>query len=60
LQRYVEIEGQLRRIILVVKMRGGNHSKDIREYEVTSEGLVVGKRLTEYKGLISGLPDRVG
>jgi len=58
LQRYVEIEGRLRRIILVVKMRGGNHSKDIREYEVTSEGLVVGERLTEYKGLISGLPER--
>ena len=38
LQRYVEIEGRLRRIMLVVKMRGGNHSKDIREYEVTSDG----------------------
>ncbi len=60
LQRYVEIEGRLRRIILVVKMRGGDHSKDIREYEVTSEGLVIGERLTEYKGLISGLPDRLG
>ncbi len=60
LQRYVEIEGQLRRIMLVVKMRGGNHSKDIREYEVTDGGLVVGARLTEYKGLISGLPERSG
>ncbi len=58
LQRYVEIEGQLRRIMLVVKMRGGNHSKDIREYEVTSEGLVVGERLQDYTGLISGLPGR--
>jgi len=60
LQRYVEIGGQLRRIMLVVKMRGGNHSKDIREYEVTSEGLIVGEHLTEYKGLISGLPERLG
>lgn len=60
LQRYVEIGGQLRRIILVVKMRGGDHSKDIREYEVTSEGLVIGETLTEYKGLISGLPERTG
>ncbi len=58
LQRYVEIEGQLRRILLVVKMRGGDHSKDIREYEVTANGLVVGQRLSEYRGLISGLPDR--
>ena len=59
LQRYIEIEGQLRRIMMVVKMRGGNHSKDIREYEITSEGLVVGQRLPEYKDLISGLPNRL-
>ena len=58
LQRYVEIEGQLRRIMLVVKMRGGNHSKDIREYEITSAGLVVGECLRDYTGLISGLPER--
>ncbi len=58
LQRYVEIEGQLRRIMLVVKMRGGQHSKDIREYEITSEGLAVGERLAEYRGLIRGIPER--
>lgn len=58
LLRYVEIDGQLRRIMLVVKMRGGDHSKDIREYEVTNAGLIVGERLTQYKGLISGLPER--
>ena len=35
--RYVEIDGQLRKVI-VIKMRGGNHSKDIREYVITSKG----------------------
>ena len=58
LQRYVEIDGQLRRIILVVKMRGGNHNKDIREYEITSTGLVLGARLQDYAELITGLPHR--
>jgi circadian clock protein KaiC len=58
LQRYVEIAGQLRRVILVVKMRGGDHSKDICEYEVTSTGLVVGRCLTDYRNLITGLPDQ--
>jgi circadian clock protein KaiC len=29
--RYVEIDGQLRKMMVVVKMRGGNHSKDLRE-----------------------------
>jgi circadian clock protein KaiC len=38
-------------------MRGGNHAKDIREYEITSKGVVIlGKRLTAYQGLISGIP----
>jgi circadian clock protein KaiC len=39
--RYVEIDGQLRKVLVVVKMRGGNHSKDIREYVITDKGVVV-------------------
>jgi hypothetical protein len=55
--RYVSIDGQLRKIMVVIKMRGGNHAKDIREYEITSKGVVIlGKRLIEYQGLISGIP----
>jgi circadian clock protein KaiC len=56
--RYVEIDGELRRMLVVVKMRGGNHSKEIREYEITSEGIVIGKRLAGYRGLITGVPER--
>jgi circadian clock protein KaiC len=59
--RYVEIEGQLRKIVVVIKMRGGNHSKDIREYVITDKGLVlIGPRQTDYVRLTSGLPERVG
>jgi circadian clock protein KaiC len=55
--RYVSIDGQLRKILVVIKMRGGNHAKDIREYEITSQGLtLLGKRLTNYQGLITGIP----
>ena len=54
--RYVEIAGQLRKVLMVVKMRGGNHSKDICEYEITSDGLRIGERLTGYRSLISGVP----
>lgn len=57
--RYVEIEGQLRKVMMVVKMRGGAHSKDIREYEITTEGVVIGARLAEYDHLISGIPTHV-
>jgi circadian clock protein KaiC len=58
--RYVEIGGQLRRVLMVVKMRGGDHSKDIREYEVTAGGLRVGGRLEGYHGLITGVPGPLG
>ncbi len=59
--RYVEIDGQLRKVLMVIKMRGGNHSKDIREYVITEKGLmVIGPRSTEYIGLTTGIPERTG
>lgn len=59
--RYVEIDGQLRKVMAIIKMRGGNHSKDIREYVITGKGVVViHPRSTEYLRLTSGLPERTG
>ena len=59
--RYVEIDGQLRKTIVVIKMRGSNHSKDIREYVITDQGLVVIKpRGTDYAKLSTGIPERTG
>jgi circadian clock protein KaiC len=59
--RYVEIDGQLRKVLVIVKMRGGNHSKDIREYTVGKRGVVlVSPHRTDYIGLTSGLPQRAG
>ncbi|THD79391.1 MAG: AAA family ATPase [Phenylobacterium sp.] len=59
--RYVEIDGQLRKTMAVIKMRGGNHSKDIREYVITSEGVVViHPRRTDYSQLSTGIPTRTG
>ena len=58
--RYVEINGQLRKVIFIVKMRGGNHSKDIREYIITAKGVVViGPRQTDYAGLTTGAPELI-
>jgi circadian clock protein KaiC len=58
--RYVEINGQLRKVMVVIKMRGGNHTKDIREYVITHKGVVViGPRQTEYARLTTGAPERI-
>jgi circadian clock protein KaiC len=59
--RYVEIDGQLRKVLVVVKMRGSNHSKDIREYIIDQRGVVIiDPHRTDYARLTSGLPLRVG
>jgi circadian clock protein KaiC len=55
-QRYVEIEGELRRVMAVIKMRGSDHSHEFRLYEVTTKGVVVGDSLKQYDGLITGVP----
>jgi circadian clock protein KaiC len=59
--RYAEIDGQLRKLMVIIKMRGGNHSKDIREYVITNKGVVViHPRRTDYEGLSTGIPHRTG
>ncbi len=59
MQRYVEIGAELRRVISVVKVRGSQHSKSIREYVIDSTGaIVIGEPLTGYGGLLTGSPAR--
>ncbi len=54
--RYVSINGQLRKMLLVVKMRRGAHSIDMVEYQITSRGMVIGEPLRGYRALTSGIP----
>src|SRR5450830_1906763 len=42
MQRYIELEGQFKRVVSVVKVRGSGHSKDIRFYDIDAEGMKVG------------------
>jgi circadian clock protein KaiC len=54
--RYVSINGQLRKMLLVVKMRRSAHSIDMWEYQITAGGVVVGEPLRGYRGLLSSIP----
>jgi circadian clock protein KaiC len=56
IQRYVEMEGELRRVMAVIKMRGSGHSHELRTYEITPKGVTVGAALTEYDGIMTGVP----
>jgi circadian clock protein KaiC len=56
MQRYLEVRGELKRALAIVKVRGSAHSKELRLFEVTDEGIVIGAALGEYEGLLTGRP----
>ncbi|PRC92458.1 ATPase domain-containing protein [Solimicrobium silvestre] len=55
-QRYIEIEGEFKRAISVVKVRGSQHSKQIRLFDVTDDGIMLGAPLSDYAGIMTGRP----
>lgn len=58
--RYFEAGGEVRRALSVVKKRTGAHESTIRELRLTSEGIIVGEPLTQFQGVLSGIPTFVG
>ncbi|MDZ4203161.1 MAG: ATPase domain-containing protein [Gallionella sp.] len=56
MQRYIEIEGQFKRVCAVVKVRGSQHSKDIRLFDIGDSGIAIGETLSGYAGMLSGQP----
>jgi circadian clock protein KaiC len=57
-QRYVEIEGELKKALVVVKMRGSAHSREFRTYEITATGVQLRESLRGYDSIITGMPKR--
>ena len=56
MQRYVEFEGEFKRVISVVKVRASDHSKQIRFFDIASGGIVIREALTGYAGILTGRP----
>ena len=54
LLRYVEIYGELRRGLLVLKMRGSRHDTTIREYTIEADGMHIGQPFHGTSGILSG------
>ena len=55
--RYVEVEGQMRKTIGVLKKRLSDFEKSLHEFEITRSGLKVKKPLTGLQGILSGAPE---
>lgn len=56
--RYVELDGQFRRVLSVIKVRGSDHSKDIRFYDIVDGRPVLGETVNDYAGVLSNQPRR--
>ncbi len=54
--RYLEIKGQLKRAVGVLKKRLSDFEKTLREYEITKYGIKVGEPLTNLRNILSGTP----
>jgi len=58
LLKFVEIESSMKRALVIMKMRGSDHDKRLREYEITPHGFNVSAPFTHYEGLMTGTPHR--
>jgi len=57
-QRYIEVDSRLLRIMAVAKVRDSVHSNELRLFSIDEQGLKIGKMLPDYEGLLGGRPTR--
>jgi circadian clock protein KaiC len=57
-QRYIEVDSRLRRVIAVVKVRASAHSDELREFSIDGDGICIGATLPDQEGLLGGRPTR--
>jgi circadian clock protein KaiC len=58
--RYFEAVGAVKQAISVVKKRTGVHERSLRELSFTSSGIKIGKPLTQFEGVLTGVPKYLG
>ena len=59
LLRYVELMGEMRRGITVLKMRGSQHDKRIREFKIDATGMHIGGAFENITGILAGTPQQL-
>jgi circadian clock protein KaiC len=57
-QRYIEVDSRLLRVMAVVKVRASAHSDELRLFSIDDSGIRVGERLSDQEGLLGGRPTR--
>jgi circadian clock protein KaiC len=57
--KYLELGGEMRRVINLLKARGSDHDKGIREFIIGEKGTVVGESFKGVKGLLAAQAERL-
>jgi circadian clock protein KaiC len=57
-QRYIEVDSQLLRVLAVAKVRDSAHSTELRLFTIDGGGIKIGEMLADYEGLLGGRPTR--
>jgi circadian clock protein KaiC len=57
-QRYIEVDSRLLRVMAVVKVRASAHSSELREFSIGENGIRIGEMLPDQEGLLGGRPTR--
>lgn len=60
LLKYVEAEGEMRLMAAILKTRGNDHSKSLREYKITGKGIVIGQTFKGFENVMAGSTRKVG
>jgi circadian clock protein KaiC len=60
LLRFFESHGQIRKAVSIVKKRTGSHETTIRELRIGPSRVHVGEPLTEFHGILTGVPEYMG
>ncbi|MCX7628502.1 MAG: AAA family ATPase [Methylophilaceae bacterium] len=58
--RFLEMDGELRKAVGVLKKRLSNFEKSLREYIITPQGVKVGPPLKGVRGILGGIPELIG
>jgi circadian clock protein KaiC len=56
LLRFVEIESAMRKALVILKIRGSDHDKHLREFEITATGIKVASPFEKYENILTGSP----
>lgn len=59
LLRYFEAQGKVRRAVSIIKKRTGRHEETIREFRISERGISLGGPLSEFQGILRGVPTLV-